>query len=55
MNTFSPRTWEAEGSLWVQDQPGLQSKFQDSQGYYIEKPCLEKMFWKDPEPREMAQ
>jgi hypothetical protein len=27
--------------FWVQDQPGLQSEFQDSQGY-TEKPCLEK-------------
>jgi hypothetical protein len=27
--------------FWVQGQPGLQSEFQDSQGY-TEKPCLEK-------------
>jgi hypothetical protein len=27
--------------LWVQGQPGLQSKFQDSQGY-TEKFCFEK-------------
>jgi hypothetical protein len=27
--------------LWVRGQPGLQSEFQDSQGY-TEKPCLEK-------------
>jgi hypothetical protein len=27
--------------LWVGGQPGLQSEFQDSQGY-TEKPCLEK-------------
>ena len=27
--------------FWVWGQPGLQSEFQDSQGY-IEKPCLEK-------------
>ena len=26
--------------FWVQGQPGLQSEFQDSQGY-TEKPCLE--------------
>jgi hypothetical protein len=34
-HTFNPSTWEAEagGSLWVWGQPGLQSKFQDSQGY----------------------
>jgi hypothetical protein len=28
---------EAGGSLWVQGQPGLQSGFQDSQGYYYTK------------------
>ena len=27
--------------FWVQGQPGLQSDFQDSQGY-TEKPCLKK-------------
>jgi hypothetical protein len=27
--------------FWVRSQPGLQSEFQDSQGY-TEKPCLEK-------------
>jgi hypothetical protein len=27
--------------FWVRDQPGLQSEFQDSQGY-TEKPCLKK-------------
>jgi hypothetical protein len=27
--------------FWVQGQPGLQSEFQDSQGYR-EKPCLKK-------------
>jgi hypothetical protein len=27
--------------LWVRGQPGLQSEFQDNQGY-TEKPCLEK-------------
>jgi hypothetical protein len=38
---FNPSTWEAEADFWVQGQPGLQSEFQDSQGY-TEKPCLEK-------------
>jgi hypothetical protein len=33
-NTFNPSTWEAEAG-------GLQSEFQDSQGY-TEKPCLKK-------------
>jgi hypothetical protein len=37
-HAFNPSTWEAEAS---RGQPGLQSEFQDSQGY-IEKPCLEK-------------
>jgi hypothetical protein len=41
-HTFNPSTWEAEaGGFLVQVQPGLQSEFQDSQGY-TEKHCLEK-------------
>ena len=41
-HAFNPSTWEAEAvDFWVQGQPGLQSEFQDSQGY-TEKPCLEK-------------
>jgi hypothetical protein len=32
---------QRQGDLWVQGQPGLQSEFQDSQGY-TEKPCLKK-------------
>ena len=32
---------QRQANFWVPDQPGLQSKFQDSQGY-TEKPCLEK-------------
>jgi hypothetical protein len=41
-HAFNPSTQKAEagGSLSVQNQPGLQIKFQDSQGY-TEKPCLE--------------
>ena len=41
MQAFDPSTQEAEssGSLWVQDQPGVHSELQDSQGY-AEKPCL---------------
>ena len=40
---FNPSTWEAEAvrSLWVPDQPGLHSEFQDSQGYII-RLCLKK-------------
>jgi hypothetical protein len=32
---------QRQTDLWVRGQPGLQSEFQDSQGY-TEKPCLEK-------------
>jgi hypothetical protein len=39
---FDPSTLEAEaGGSPSLDQPGLQSEFQDSQGY-TEKPCLGK-------------
>jgi hypothetical protein len=43
VHTFNPSTYKAEagGSLWIQDHPGIQSEFKDSQGY-TEKPCLEK-------------
>jgi hypothetical protein len=37
--------------FWVQGQPGLQSEFQDSQGY-TEKPCLEKPKTKRERERE---
>ena len=41
-HTFNTSTGEAEeGRFWVQGQPGLQSEFQDRQGY-TEAPCLEK-------------
>ena len=39
-HAFNPSTWEAEAGGFLR-QPGLQSEFQDSQGY-TEKPCLEK-------------
>ena len=32
---------QRQADFWVGGQPGLQSEFQDSQGY-TEKPCLEK-------------
>jgi hypothetical protein len=32
---------QGQADFWVPGQPGLQSEFQDSQGY-TEKPCLEK-------------
>jgi hypothetical protein len=39
-HTFNPSTWrQRRVDFWVQGQPGLQSEFQDSQGY-TEKPCL---------------
>jgi hypothetical protein len=37
-----PAPWrQRQVDFWVRDQPGLQSEFQDSQGY-TEKSCLEK-------------
>jgi hypothetical protein len=43
VHTFNPNSPEAEtgNSLLVQGQFGLQSEFQDNQGY-TEKPCLKK-------------
>ena len=43
VDSFDLSTQEAEAgeSLPVRGQPGLQNKFQDSQGY-TEKPCLKK-------------
>ena len=40
-HAFNPNTREVEagGSLWIQGQPSLQTKFQDSQGYRV-KPWL---------------
>jgi hypothetical protein len=36
-----PALWrQRQADFWVWGQPGLQSEFQDSQGY-TEKPCLE--------------
>jgi hypothetical protein len=32
---------QRQEDFWVQGQPGLQSEFQDSQGY-TDKPCLKK-------------
>jgi hypothetical protein len=33
---------QRQAEFWVQGQPGLQSEFQDSQGY-TEKPCLDSL------------
>jgi hypothetical protein len=38
-HAFNPRQRQAD--FWVWGQPGLQSEFQDSQGY-TDKPCLKK-------------
>jgi hypothetical protein len=41
-HAFNPSTWkQRQADFWVRGQPGVQSGFQDSQGY-TEKPCLEK-------------
>ena len=40
-HVFKPSTREAEAGGFLSSRPGLQSEFQDSQGY-TEKPCLEK-------------
>jgi hypothetical protein len=47
-HTFNPSTREAEAG-----QPGLQSEFQDSQGY-TEKPCLEKPKKKEKKNKEVG-
>jgi hypothetical protein len=58
-HAFNLSTWEAEvsGSLWVQGQPGLHIKFQNSQGYYIEKPWLgkKKMSGQNANPVELTR
>jgi hypothetical protein len=42
VHAFNPSPWEAKaGGFLNSGQPGLQSEFQDSQGY-TEKLCLEK-------------
>jgi hypothetical protein len=42
VHAFNPSTWEAEAGGFLSLRPaGLQSEFQDSQGY-TEKPYLEK-------------
>jgi hypothetical protein len=40
---------QRQADFWVQGQPGLQSEFQDSQGY-TEKPCLENTKKKKKQP-----
>jgi hypothetical protein len=51
-HTFNPSTPEAEaGEFLSSRQPGLQSEFQDRQGY-TEKPCLEKQTNKNQNPKQ---
>jgi hypothetical protein len=53
-HAFNPSTWEAEaGGFLSRGQPGLQSEFQDSQGY-TEKPCLEKPKTKTKQKKSSA-
>ena len=40
--------------FWVQGQPGLQSEFQDSQGY-TEKPCLKTKQEEEKEEEEKEE
>jgi hypothetical protein len=40
--------------FWVRGQPGLQSEFQDSQGY-TEKPCLEKPKKRKEKPKRQIR
>jgi hypothetical protein len=40
-HAFNPSTREAEAGRFLSSRSGLQSEFQDSQGYK-EKPCLKK-------------
>jgi hypothetical protein len=49
-HAFNPSTREAEAGGF-RGQPGLQSEFQDSQGYR-EKPCLEKQKTKKPHKKQ---
>jgi hypothetical protein len=43
VHAFNPSTQEAEAGGFLSSRPaGLQSEFQDSQGY-TEKPCLKKV------------
>jgi hypothetical protein len=51
-HAYSPSPWEAEAGRFLNSrQPGLQSEFQDSQGY-TEKPCLETPVSTTPSPQK---
>jgi hypothetical protein len=45
---------QRQADFWVQGQPGLQSEFQDSQGY-TEKPCLKKPKKKKPKKKNWVK
>jgi hypothetical protein len=52
VHAFNPSTREAEAAdFWVWGQTGLQSEFQDTQGY-IEKHCLKKQKTKKPKKKK---
>lgn len=53
-HAFNPSHWEAkaDGSLWVKGQSGLHSEFQNSQGYYMEEPCLKTFPPSQPPPQK---
>jgi hypothetical protein len=55
-HTFNPSTREAEAGRFLSSrgQPGLQSEFQDSQGY-TEKPCLEKQTNKQTNKKTLSR
>ena len=44
---------QRQTDFWVQGQPGLQSEFQDSQGY-TEKPCLAKTKSKNKQTKKQT-
>jgi hypothetical protein len=51
-HAFNPSTWETEAGGFLSSRPpGLQSEFQDSQGY-TEKTCLKKTKTKEKEKKE---
>jgi hypothetical protein len=53
-HAFNPSTGgggQRQVAFWVQGQPGLQSKFQDNQGY-TEKPCLKKTKTNKKKPKK---
>jgi hypothetical protein len=52
--TFNSIGRQRQAGFWVRGQPGLQSEFQDSQGY-TEKPCLKKQNKKQNKTKQTKQ